>query len=107
MSQYRGFGGDDLPDPRVLVDHLKRNSRFIFIGLGVVALIALGAGSVFTVEPEEQAVVLRFGVPMEQEYLPGLHFKIPLVDQVYIVPVERQQSIEVGFRSEPNNNTRT
>ncbi len=102
MSQYRGFGGDDLPDPRVLVDHIKRNLRFVVLGIGLILILALAAGSIFTVEPEEQAVVLRFGVPLEQDFVPGLHFKIPIVDQVYIVPVKRQQSIEIGFRSEPN-----
>ena len=101
MPQYRGFGGDDLPDPRVILDHLKRNLRWVLIAVGLLIVIGLGFGSVFTVEPEEEAVVLRFGVPVESQYQPGLHFKIPIVDQVYIVPVKRQQSIEVGFRSDP------
>ena len=73
MSQYRGFGGggDDLPDPRVLLEQLKRNLRYILIGAAVVIAVALAFGSFFTVQPEERAVVLRFGSPLELEFEPG------------------------------------
>ncbi|MFT7621691.1 MAG: membrane protease subunit HflK [Myxococcota bacterium] len=103
MSQYRGFGGggDDLPDPKILLEQFKRNFRVILVG--VIALVALIAmqGAVFTVQPEERAIILRFGKPIPGELEPGLHFKVPLVDQVHIVPVERQHRLEIGFRSEP------
>lgn len=108
MSQYRGFGGggDDLPDPRVLLEQLKRNLRYILGGVAVVIVIGLALGSFFTVQPEERAVVLRFGDPIDREFEPGLHFKVPIVDQVHIQPVERQHRIEIGFRSEPGKNTK-
>lgn len=106
MSQYRGFGGgDDLPDPRILFDQFKRNFRYILIGAGAVLLITLASGSFFTVEPEEKAVVLRFGSPLPEHFGPGLHFKIPLVDEVFIAPVDRQHRIEIGFRSDPGKQT--
>jgi membrane protease subunit HflK len=41
----------------------------------------------YTVEPYEQAVVLRFG-KYHATTMPGLHFKVPLVDQVLKVSVE-------------------
>jgi membrane protease subunit HflK len=41
----------------------------------------------YTVKPYEQAVVLRFG-KYHSTTLPGLHFKIPMVDQVMKVSVE-------------------
>ena len=41
----------------------------------------------YTVEPHEQAVVLRFG-KYHATTMPGLHFKVPLVDQVMKVSVE-------------------
>jgi membrane protease subunit HflK len=31
--------------------------------------------------------------------MPGLNFKIPFIEQVYKVPVERQQKMEFGFRT--------
>ena len=33
MSQYRGFGGDDLPDPQLVIDHLRNNLKFILLGV--------------------------------------------------------------------------
>ena len=105
MSQYRGFGGDDLPDPQVVFDHLRRNLRFILLGILVLIVGILAFGAFYTVEPEEQAIVLRFGVPLEESFGPGLHFKIPLMDKVFIVPVERQHRIEIGFRSDPGEQT--
>ena len=50
----------------------------------VVILVAVFSGA-FIVSQTEQALVLRFGQPVEGRGLvtePGLHFKIPLVEQV-------------------------
>ena len=41
----------------------------------------------YTVKPYEQAVVLRFG-KYHATTMPGLHFKIPIADQVMKVSVE-------------------
>jgi len=41
----------------------------------------------YTVEPHEQAVVLRFG-KNHATTMPGLHFKLPMIDQVMKVSVE-------------------
>ncbi len=51
-----------------------------------LVLIALGALtaylSLFTVDPTEQALVLRFGEPKQVIREPGLHAKVPFVDNV-------------------------
>jgi len=63
--------------------------------------------SVFTVDPEERAVVLKFGKAREQLVEQGLHFKLPFyIEQEYKVPVERQLKLEFGFRT-AGNETRT
>lgn len=108
MADYRGFGMDEPPngggnDP---FEQLKRNSGGI-IAIAVLAIIGIAAsGSFFTVAPEEEAVILRFGTPIDETFGPGLHFKVPLMDQAFIVPVERQHRLELGFRSEPGEQTR-
>ncbi|MEO8277348.1 MAG: FtsH protease activity modulator HflK [Thermoanaerobaculia bacterium] len=57
-------------------------------------------GSVYTIEPEEIGVVLRFGKYV-REASPGLNFKMPLgAETVTKVPVERQLKEEFGFRTE-------
>lgn len=59
----------------------------ILLVIGVLFAAFLAFKSVYMVDPNEQAVVLRFG----KEHAvspPGLHFCIPLVDRVFIVSVE-------------------
>lgn len=49
----------------------------------VLALIvALLSASVFTVDEREYAIKLRFGEILKTDYEPGLHFKIPFVNNV-------------------------
>jgi modulator of FtsH protease HflC len=58
---------------------------------GIVALIALlivviiAYGSVFTVDQTEQALVVRFGRPVNVVTEPGLHFKAPFIDTVIAI----------------------
>lgn len=66
----------------------------------VVAVVAvLGVfSSVYTVEPSEEAVILRFGRFISTEP-PGLHFKMPFVDQAVKVKTKVILQEEFGFRS--------
>jgi membrane protease subunit HflK len=58
--------------------------------------------SVFTVDPEEKAVVLKFGKE-DRIVGQGLHFKLPFfMEQEYKVPVQRQLKLEFGFRTTGN-----
>ena len=67
-------------DPRDLIVPV------LIIG-GVLLATFLIFKAVYTVSPNEQAVVLRFGKERGVSP-PGLHFCIPLVDRVYTVSVE-------------------
>src|SRR5271166_1680018 len=55
--------------------------------VGGVLLLWLLLDVSYTVMPYEQAAVLRFG-KYHATTMPGLHFKLPLVDQVMKVSVE-------------------
>lgn len=101
MSNYRGFGGNDLPDPQELLEKLRQYGKWIGLGILLLIAMAVSASSFFQVEPEEQAVILRFGRPVGEPLEPGLHFKIPFADTVLKIPVERNHRIEIGFRSDP------
>ena len=61
------------------------------VGLVVLALFAvlLITQSVVIVEPEEVALILRFG-EYQRTLKSGLHFKLPLLESKIRVPVERQ-----------------
>jgi len=74
------------------------------IARGLVLFLVLAGvwSSVYQVEPEEAGIVLRFGKYIRNTD-PGLHFKIPFVENVQKVPVERQLKQEFGFRTLSSN----
>jgi membrane protease subunit HflK len=77
-------------------------SSFVILLLVVIA----GFTSYYTVEPDEEAVVIRFG-----KYIyttpPGLHFKAPFgVDKVIKVKTKRVLQAEFGFRTATTSSTR-
>jgi len=82
-------------------------SRQIAIGM-IILLVAVAAfTSFYTVQPEERAVVKRFGA-VHGITDPGLHFKLPFgIDSVQKVATERVLKQEFGFRSEESSGDRT
>jgi membrane protease subunit HflK len=67
--------------------------------LAIVGLFFFST-TMFTVAPEEEGVVLRFG-KFSREVEPGLHFKLPdPIESVQKVPIQRQLKEEFGFRTE-------
>lgn len=105
MSDREFGSGDDFPDPREVFDRMKENMGVVWVVGGLIVVLVLGFASFFQVEPEEEAVVLRLGKPTGESYGPGLHFKIPFVDQVFKVATARQHRLEFGFRSDPGKKT--
>ncbi|MBW6501992.1 MAG: hypothetical protein K0B05_11420, partial [Bacteroidales bacterium] len=65
--------------------------------LGIVVVIFL-LTSLFQINPEEVGIITRFGKYVRRVE-PGLNIKLPIVERVYKVPVERQQKQEFGFRT--------
>lgn len=77
---------------------IKRPGSIIWIVILLLAVAVLSS-SVFTVDPEERAVVKRFGRVIAVK-TPGLQFKLPLnIDKAYFVPTERVLKEEFGFRT--------
>lgn len=64
---------------------------------GLVALVML-ATTMYQVQPEEVGVVVRLGRYVRTTE-PGLRAKIPFVEQVNKIPVQRQLKEEFGFRT--------
>lgn len=92
MSKQQ-FSQANLP-PEILL--IKKH-----VGKIVLAALILfgGFASVYTINPEEVGVVTRFGKYDRTTY-PGLNFKIPLAEEVFKIPVERQLKQEFGFRTQ-------
>ena len=80
---------------RLIIQRLRKNARLVIaIILGAILIFSC----FFVVETEEVGVIVRFGKYVRTEQ-PGLHMKIPFMEKVMKVPVERQQKEEFGFRT--------
>ena len=90
----------EIPDRWPARDWTPRKTRRGVI-LGVVGLFVLIGiwTSYYTVAPEEEAVLLRFGAYVRSSP-PGLHFKLPYgIDRSIKVPVTEVRKIEFGYRT--------
>jgi membrane protease subunit HflK len=81
-------------------DAVKRYQKLIYI-VPLLLIIATGVlTSYYIVQPEEEAVVKRFGKVVAQKQ-PGLHFKLPFgIDTAQMVPTARVLKQEFGFRTQ-------
>ena len=87
---------NDFPSLEIKMPKIKGGIVKIVI-VAIVVLILLSS-SVYQISPEEIGVILRFG-KFVRTTDPGLHFKIPLVETLNKVPVQRQLKMEFGFRT--------
>jgi len=86
-------------DVFAVLDWLRRWWPMLLAAL-IVLVVAIGALTmVYTVQPEERAVVKRFGAVIKTTD-PGLHFKLPFgIDHIQRVATERVLKEEFGFRT--------
>lgn len=86
------FSSPDIPPQ---IKNLSGNLRYI---IGGILILILGFSSIFQIGPEEVGVIIRFGA-YTRTVSSGLHYKVPFIEDVYKVPVERQLKQEFGFRT--------
>ena len=67
-------------------------------GIAAVIVVAAAFSTLYQVQPEEAGVVLQFG-RYDRTTEPGLHMKIPFIEEVRKVPIQRQLKQEFGFRT--------
>jgi membrane protease subunit HflK len=81
-------------------DAIRRYQKLIYV-VPLFILVAVGIlTSYYIVQPEEEAVVKRFGKVVAQKE-PGLHFKLPYgIDTAQMVPTARVLKQEFGFRTQ-------
>lgn len=88
-------------EPRVIDMQTKQRpplKLMLAVLLGIVAIMVV-SNLVYTIEPEEVGIVLRFG-KYNRTTDPGLHLKLPYpIEQMGKVPVQRQLKQEFGFRT--------
>ncbi len=74
------------------------NAKKIVNILIILLVLVIVASGIYVVQAENVGVILRFG-KYTKTTDPGLHIKLPLIDKVYQVAVERQLKEEFGFRT--------
>ncbi|HCF56596.1 MAG TPA: FtsH protease activity modulator HflK [Myxococcales bacterium] len=93
----------DVPDPAEVIRMVRNRYGKVWRKKGLLTGLALlgvwaAVSSYYQVEPDEVGVIRRLG-----RYAgvtdPGPHFKIPLIETVTKVPVQRQMKMEFGFRT--------
>jgi modulator of FtsH protease HflK len=108
----RPGGGQQPPDLEELLRRSQEKVKSLFPGggpsrIGGKGLFLVGAAifglwlasGIFTVQPDEQGLVTRFG-SLNRTALPGLRYHLPApIEAVEKVPVTRVNRVEVGFRS--------
>jgi len=79
-----------------LEQYIKKHYKSV---IAIIVLLILGISSFFQIGTEEAGVVTRFGKHV-RTVSPGSKMKIPFMEKVYKVPVERQKKQEFGFRTQ-------
>ena len=96
MDAFKDRNGAWRPPRDIHVDPKQLGRIVALIGLGLLVIVGLFS-SYYTVEPDERAVVLRFGRHVATTD-PGLHFKAPFgIDSVRLVPVTEVKKLEFGY----------
>jgi membrane protease subunit HflK len=96
-----GHGNPDqfMNDINRIKNDLKNSGKMLGPIIGGVILVILFMTAFYTVEPDEEAVVIRFG-KYTTTNPPGLHWKVPFgVDKVIKVKTKRVLQEEFGFRT--------
>lgn len=98
------FSGDQKPIKHFPV---KKIIRYFVLGIVLLVFASVLFSSFYTVAETEQAVITTFG-RVTGTADAGLHFKLPWpIQQVYHVPVNRTQKLELGYRTKSDGTTET
>ncbi len=99
MNKKYQFGDVEVEVPEF---NFKQILPMSFLAFFIIAAYL----SVYSIQADEQGILLRLG-KFNSIAQPGLHFKIPFLDEVYKVQTSKQFFEEFGFRTiEPGKKTR-
>ena len=82
---------EEIKIPKIDLDSLELSKMKLPILVGLACVLLFFC--VYTVDANENAVILRLG-KYNATTEPGLHFKIPIIDSVYKVKVDYQYKQE-------------
>ncbi len=77
---------------------MDKNGLYLKYGIIALLILFLLISTLFQIQPEEVGIITRFGKYV-RKVEPGLNLKVPVIEKLYKVAVERQQKEEFGFRT--------
>ncbi|MGB3366288.1 MAG: protease modulator HflK, partial [Acidaminobacteraceae bacterium] len=77
---------------------MKKKSPIFLIVFIVLIAFSFVTNGFYKLDNAEKAVIERFGELIKVVDKPGLSFKIPYIDKVYIVNTNKVESIQYGYR---------
>jgi membrane protease subunit HflK len=93
LKRKISIGGEEIEIPAAI------NQKTVVLGITGVLLIILIATSIYTVGPDEQGIIRRFGQYVRTTE-PGLHIKLPFgIESAKKVKVKFVFKLEFGFRT--------
>jgi len=95
----------DFPSGKGFGNFMKRFGKLFVLLVAVILLMILVFGSIYTIKEQEQAVVITFG-QAKTVNTAGLHFKIPIIQQVQKVDTTIK-GFSIGFDQETNEKIQT
>ncbi len=102
FQSYNGGRGplDDLAaEFQKYFQSIRENLQYLLLGVGVLGVLWGIYTSFYTVQPSEEAVVIRFG-RYQRTTTPGLHFKLPFgIEDAVKVRTKLVLQEEFGFRT--------
>ncbi|AHH06270.1 Protease activity modulator HflK [Borrelia crocidurae DOU] len=84
-----------------ILNFFNKTYEYTIILIVLVIILIITISNVFIVGPSDEAVILRLG-KLNRILEPGIHIKIPLIEEKLIVPVKIIQEVKFGFNA--NNN---
>jgi modulator of FtsH protease HflK len=98
MATTKNFDPSDWNIPRTF------NPRWIWLAVAAIVALAAVISSFVSVPADSVGVLIRLG-RYQQTVQPGLSYKLPFgIDNLVIVPVQRQLKLEFGFATESASN---
>ncbi|WP_215538416.1 FtsH protease activity modulator HflK [Borreliella bavariensis] len=79
----------------------NKTYEYLVIIITLVLILIIIIANIFIVGPSEEAIILRLG-KLNRTLDSGIHVKIPLIEEKFIVPVKIVQEIKFGFLMSPN-----
>ncbi len=75
----------------------KRFAALPLIIVALVLVVFIGSQSYYVLANAEVAVIERFGEKINIVNTPGLQFKLPIIDRVRIVNINKEYSVQYGY----------